>query len=814
MFTGTQDTRHALNNGRPTLGILVGTLTSEYHEGIMRGADYVAAEKNYNVIGFSGGVIDSTDLLTLTREKVFDLVDTDMLSGVISPFSSHMRFLDKQARQHFLDRFANIPVVNIGSKINGFSNVLTNYDAGFTELFEHFHNDHGYRKIILVRGPKHHASSNKRMEIFKALLKKYQLPFDEEMVIYSNLKRDASQLKFEAFIDHSNKEFDAVITVNDNQAFGVMDACKERGIRLPEDVAVAGSMNTLEGAFSTPSLSGVAEPLFELGRIAAIELIAQIEGQPRTDEIHIPTSLIIRQSCGCAPTSHHVPYQMHNHISTTPFSIDDHAIFEETQAYFGNIVEQSKGGIVREDIASAIALYQQALYDKNFDGFLLTLQSRLEDALKSEDILLWFVLTDKLQLSALRYLNIYPDAHVLIKFVAQLITLKSEIEQIAIKFQRFETEYYLNYFRAIVNNLNSSFDLTTIKKYTVDILQLSELYISLYDDVDTDVVMATNMVAVCNNEFINVDKKSFSAKTLLPDDIAPYKNRFTLIVFPLSFRDTAIGFMTLNLSNRRGAAFENLRAIISSALKNEILIQDLKSAEERFSDIAHSTSNWLWETDQNNVFTYCSNSSADIIGYSAKELVGTSINEFNIEGGDIYINNMNRHEDLTEFECWYLHQNGNVICLLISASCIRHQGEFIGYRGIFEDITEQKLQGEKIKHLAYSDVLTGLPNRTAFQEQLMGTIASSTLNNNKFALMFIDLDHFKHINDTMGHAVGDLLLIKLSERLSKSIRSNDLLARLGGDEFVIILPEIIEQADIIEVAQRIFSSIKEPVVRV
>lgn len=800
-----------LKNGRPTIAVLVGSMTSKYQEGIMRGAAYVAAQKDYNIIGFCGGVIGSPDPTTLARERVFDLIDMNLISGVISPFSSHMRFLDEKASQRFIERFSSVPVVNIGSIVPAHTNILTDYETGFAELFEHFHHKHDFRNILLLRGPEHHASSEKRMHIFKKLLKQYDLPFDEELVLYSNLKRVSAKQVMDDFLDNVNKPFDVIIAVNDNQALGAIDACKERGLKVPEDVGVVGSMNTLDGAFATPALTSIEEPLFELGKAAAIELIAQIEGAEPADEVHIPTSLIIRQSCGCKSSAYNELYENRPHADKTTLTMQSDPIFEETKRYFSRLVEQYKGGIVRDEVSSLLNLFQQAVYFQDYDSFLIELQNKLDTALKSEDIMLWLALTDKLQLSGLCYLEADPNQQSLVSFISRLISLKNEIEQIAIKFQRFETEYYLNYFRAIVNNLNSSFDLKTIKRYTVDILQLSDLYISLFHDVNAKQVKATNMVSVRDNDFIELTDKEFVAKKLLPDGVYKYNERYTLMVFPLSFRNKPIGFMTLNLSNRKGTAFENLRAIISSALKNEILIQDLKNAEERFSDIAHSTSNWLWETDANNQFTYSSNSSSEIIGYTPETLIGRTINDFNINEADGYLKQMLSHEDLNEVECWYQHRNGRVICLLVSAKPIFSSiGTFSGYRGVFEDITDKKLQEEKIKNLAYSDILTGLPNRTLFQDKLEQTLSFSKANNSKFALMFIDLDHFKHVNDSMGHAAGDLLLIKLAERLNISIRSCDMLARLGGDEFVIILPDIRDDGDITEIAQNIFTNIKEP----
>jgi len=480
--------------------------------------------------------------------------------------------------------------------------------------------------------------------------------------------------------------------------------------------------------------------------------------------------------------------------------------------YFKKIVDRYKGGILSDEVTSILSLFQQAIYNNKFDQFLKELQKRLESSVKSEDFMLWLAITTKLQINTLHYLTFGKDTHKLHKFSEKLITLKNQYEQIAIEFQRFEGEYYLTYFKAVVNNLNFSFDLMTIKKDNVDVLQLSELYISIFHDLDADILSATNLLSIRNNKFITLDNKDYFAKNLLPPVIEPYQERFSLMVLPLSFRNKAIGFMVFNLNNCKGAAFENLRTIVSTALKNEMLIQDLKKAEERFSDIAHSASNWLWETNINNQFIYCSKSSKDIIGYPPEILLGKEINELNIESGDGYIKSMRCHEDLIDVECWYQHQNGSVICLLIAAKPIITNGEFTGYRGIFEDITEQKLQAEKIKTLAYSDILTGLPNRTLFQEKLAETISFSARNSKKFALMFIDLDHFKHINDSMGHASGDLLLIKVADRILQSIRSVDMLARLGGDEFIIILPDISDEAGITDIVERIVNNIKKPII--
>lgn len=284
--------------------------------------------------------------------------------------------------------------------------------------------------------------------------------------------------------------------------------------------------------------------------------------------------------------------------------------------------------------------FHWALENNDYRDVLKLLKQTLDESLESDDVLFWLEVASKFQINALRYLELSTQPAKLTKFIADLTTLKNRIEQTAIKFQSFETEYYLNYFRAIVNNLNASFDLGTIKKYAIDILKLSEMYISIFNDIHAETLTATNIISVRNNQPVPSDKKVFNANHLIPNNVEAYKQRYSLMVFPLSFANKPIGFMTVNLSSRKGTAFENLRAIISSALKNEMLIQDLKKAEERFSDIAHSTSNWLWETNVDHRFTYCSHSSSEIIGYQPSDLIGKWINQFNIQESNSYLNAM------------------------------------------------------------------------------------------------------------------------------------------------------------------------------
>ncbi|MBT0665586.1 EAL domain-containing protein [Geobacter pelophilus] len=129
---------------------------------------------------------------------------------------------------------------------------------------------------------------------------------------------------------------------------------------------------------------------------------------------------------------------------------------------------------------------------------------------------------------------------------------------------------------------------------------------------------------------------------------------------------------------------------------------------------------------------------------------------------------------------------------------------------LIEDVTDKKRSEEQIKRLAYYDILTGLPNRQLLQDRLDQALARATREGGKVALMFIDLDRFKFINDTLGHAYGDLLLVQVSLRLRDCLRSSDTIARLGGDEFVILLSYMGEELNAAHVAQHLLEQAALP----
>lgn len=134
------------------------------------------------------------------------------------------------------------------------------------------------------------------------------------------------------------------------------------------------------------------------------------------------------------------------------------------------------------------------------------------------------------------------------------------------------------------------------------------------------------------------------------------------------------------------------------------------------------------------------------------------------------------------------------------------RGEIVGTMGIAVDVSERKAAEERLAFLAHHDALTGVPNRLLLMDRLVQSIAHAKRRNRYTALLFVDIDHFKRVNDSFGHGTGDELLIEIAQRLSKAVRPGDTVARLGGDEFVVALDDVAEAIDVAIVAKKIVAS--------
>lgn len=204
-------------------------------------------------------------------------------------------------------------------------------------------------------------------------------------------------------------------------------------------------------------------------------------------------------------------------------------------------------------------------------------------------------------------------------------------------------------------------------------------------------------------------------------------------------------------------------------------------------------------------------------GYSREEVVGETprILRSGRHGEEFYKEFWKTLLERDEWrgEIWNKRKNGTIYPEWMNVSAVRNErGEVEHYVGIFNDITERKQREELITYQAFHDSLTGLPNRTLFKDRLDQALATARRHKYRTpAVMFLDLDRFKQINDSLGHDAGDELLQEVASRLRRCVRESDTVARLGGDEFTILLPDITDEEDVRTAAQKIIDVMQLPV---
>lgn len=241
----------------------------------------------------------------------------------------------------------------------------------------------------------------------------------------------------------------------------------------------------------------------------------------------------------------------------------------------------------------------------------------------------------------------------------------------------------------------------------------------------------------------------------------------------------------------------------------------LRESEERFRDLTELSSDWYWEQDSELRMSQISSKTKES-GLDAAEDLGKRRWEFarlaTPEGmWEAHKADLEARRAFAGFEYQRYSTRGLLRTISVSGRPIFDaEGSFRGYRGTGRDVTEQKQAEERIRHMAHYDALTDLPNRALLHDRINQAIAQSRRGGRGLALLFIDLDRFKNVNDSLGHAVGDRLLRAVAERLRASTRSTDTVSRLGGDEFVVALTDLRQAADCGHVAQKILAALSAP----
>lgn len=221
----------------------------------------------------------------------------------------------------------------------------------------------------------------------------------------------------------------------------------------------------------------------------------------------------------------------------------------------------------------------------------------------------------------------------------------------------------------------------------------------------------------------------------------------------------------------------------------------LAESESRFFDIIETAHDLVWSVNREGRWTYINQAARQIYGRTAEELLGRNFAD--LIHPDYVDHDLDTFRDVldgkevVQYETVHMHRDGEIRYLSFNIKPKTDRDwNIVGAMGTARDITDQKMYQHRLEHLAEHDVLTGLHNRHFFEGELERAVSLASRHSATFGLLYIDLDNFKYVNDTLGHAAGDQLLLELAQLLQGRLRQGDILARFGGDEFTVLLHDV------------------------
>jgi len=242
----------------------------------------------------------------------------------------------------------------------------------------------------------------------------------------------------------------------------------------------------------------------------------------------------------------------------------------------------------------------------------------------------------------------------------------------------------------------------------------------------------------------------------------------------------------------------------------------LRRSEAQYRRIVDTAEEGIWIVDARGVTTFVNRRMAELLGYTVEELQGAPMSAFRVQDEETRAARRERSAAGTtrffDTDVQYRRKDGSTMWAIVSSRPTRDASEQVpGMLTMVTDITERKQSEQALEHQALHDTLTGLPNRTLLDDRLQLAIRTAHRAQTQLALLLMDLNRFKEVNDTLGHDVGDQLLRQVGQRVQAVLRASDTVGRLGGDEFVVLLPTMANRDHAMAAARKILAAVATPI---
>jgi DNA-binding LacI/PurR family transcriptional regulator len=578
--------RFKKSNSRPTIGFLTYGFDGDPNSSTLWSGIYnLARKKEVNLICFPGNPPNSPFEFDAQANAIYNLISTENFDGLLIWGSGLLVHSNYESVKALYAKYHSIPIVSIGLALEGITNISIDNYQGIYEIAVHLIKDHGYRRIAFFQGPENHFEAEERYRAYRDALDDYGLPFVPALVIPGDFKQTTAYNAMNRLLEQPKIQFEAVLAANDRMALGAMECLMERGIKIPDQIVVAGFDDIEESKYVNPSLTTSRQPFYEMGSQAMEMMLALLEGKRITGQTLFPTRLMIRHSCGC-------PTPKSFQISTSPKKTypknNSPSCEEQCKLITSELMQATNSSIVilkPEWAEQLVHSFCHDVHQKSGHQFLETLQQIFQGASFSDDdeMIGWHGIISTLYRLALPYLQdnsllnqaegIWQQAHL---FIEDTIKQTQAYQRLHIKNQ-VELLYQIN------RKLGTSFAIPEfIDKVIQELPQLGipRCYLSLYEDPSAE---WSKIILAYNREGrIELDPGNghFPSHQLIPDHLWPQNECYAMVVEPLYFKEKQLGFALFESGPLEGLIYEVLREELSGLLYGIFLLQERKQAEK------------------------------------------------------------------------------------------------------------------------------------------------------------------------------------------------------------------------------------------
>lgn len=552
---------------RNLVALLTNDLVGSYQYALWAGMKAAAREDDCGLVSFNGGELGSSDPVKSMRNTAFDLVRAAKPDAIVVAAPVLVNALTEQERKTFVESFAPIPVVTVGVEIPGHPSVVVDNAQGMNSAVEHVVTVHGRRRLVFMGGIACNPDAMVRREAFLKALQRHGIQFDPDFDLVGDYDFGVARDRMRTFMD-ARIEFDGVIAANDEMALGVMEALKERGRKIPDDVVVFGFDDIEDSQFASPALATVRQPVFQQGEAALRMALDLIDGAKVESEGCHPAILVRRGSCGCHSKAIEESLKGRIQISANPAAGPEH--LEECRKVCRGMPGCNRLGDTLEVLAKAMAEDVQGEGSKEtMETFrrLLETQSHPEDPPER-----WQMLLSRLRSSSLPFFSASQlQQERFESLVHQMRVLVHERASQLASYRSLQIQRWTRLLNETGCKLVNSFDEKEVVRtlaHEMKGLQISSIHLILHDVSDDSgkgrLVLSVDPGKVLSD--LPDGGVVFDYQEIFEKLVHKAPLRSTIVVEPLFFGKTQLGFVFLELALRRGVLLDILRGQISAAL--------------------------------------------------------------------------------------------------------------------------------------------------------------------------------------------------------------------------------------------------------